>query len=287
MGNNTETILTNYKKYLINNSFTNKTITTYLYCIEQYFKFINSTLLTRENILSYREHMLIKSNKASTINQSLSAIKNYNEYLINENKMDSTVIIKRDFIKVQSDTNPCKVTKEMIAKFLNKVNTKECRYKTRNKAMIYFMIFSAARKSETYNVELKDAYDIEMNKKITILGKGTKERDVVIESEEVIQYINEYLKERKSESKYLFVSQNGDKFSESTLNKIFNFYSTPKCKIKPHDLRHWAATNMLANGYDIDQVQKQLGHSKLSTTGRYLITNIEDIRKKAKKMKAC
>jgi integrase/recombinase XerD len=149
------------------------------------------------------------------------------------------------------------------------------------------MIFSGARKSEVYNVEVDDAYDIEMNKKITILGKGTKEREVVIESGEVIEYINDYLKERKSDSKYLFVSQTGEHFCESTLNKIFEFYSTPKCKIKPHDLRHWAATNMLNNGYNIDQVQKQLGHSKLSTTGRYLITNIEDIRKKAKKMKAC
>jgi integrase/recombinase XerD len=282
--------LTNYKQYLTKEAYSPKTISTYIYCLDQYYKFTftdTNSPLTRESILAYKQYLSNKDDKASTINQSLSVIRNYNEYLISIGQMTNTLIIKRDFIKTQNNTNPCTLTKEMVAKFLNRVLTKECKHKVRNIAMIYFMIFSGSRKAEVYNVKLEDAYDIEMNQQITIIGKGNKERDVVIASEEVIQYINDYLKVRNSDSKYLFIPQGGNHFSESTLNKIFNFYSTPKCKIHPHDLRHWAATNMLNNGYTIDAVQKQLGHSNISTTGKYLITNIDDIKRKARKMKAC
>jgi integrase/recombinase XerD len=201
--------------------------------------------------------------------------------------MDNNLIIKRDFIKTQNNTNPCTLTKETVSKFLNRVLTKETRHRVRNIAIIYFMIFSGTRKAEVYDVKLEDAYDIEMNQQITVIGKGSKERTIVLESEEAIKYINEYLKVRNSDSKYLFVPQGGNHFSESALNKIFAKYCTPKCKIHPHELRHWAATNMLNNGYSIGDVQNQLGHSDLSTTGKYLLTNINDIRKKAKKMKAC
>ncbi len=280
-------MLKEYENYLTKEAYSPKTTSTYIYCLEQYFKFSNDITLTREQIQSYKQHMISKNNKASTIDQTLSAIKNYNEYLISIGKMESNLIIKRDFIKIQANTNPCKLTKEMVSKFLNKVNTTECRHKIRNIAMIYFMIFSGARKAEVYDVKLEDAHDIEKNKQITILGKGSKERTIVIESEEVIQYIDEYLKIRNSDSKYLFVPQGGEKFSASTLNKIFDEYCTPKNKIHPHELRHWAATNMLNNGYALSDVQNQLGHTNISTTGKYLITNIEDIRKKARKMKAC
>ena len=46
-----------------------------------------------------------------------------------------------------------------------------------------------------------------------------------------------------------------------------------------HDLRHTFATNYLLKGGDINTLKELLGHSDISTTGRYLKTPTEYKRK--------
>jgi len=48
--------------------------------------------------------------------------------------------------------------------------------------------------------------------------------------------------------------------------------------VSPHMLRHSLARRMLKNGAQLPEVQKILGHSRLSTTGIYLTPSEEDLR---------
>lgn len=46
-------------------------------------------------------------------------------------------------------------------------------------------------------------------------------------------------------------------------------------EIRPHDLRRTCAKLALSGGADVIQIQKNLGHSSVQTTERYLGTDLE------------
>ena len=48
--------------------------------------------------------------------------------------------------------------------------------------------------------------------------------------------------------------------------------------ISPHMLRHSLAKRMLKNGAQLSEVQRVLGHTRLSTTGVYLTPSEDDLR---------
>lgn len=48
--------------------------------------------------------------------------------------------------------------------------------------------------------------------------------------------------------------------------------------VSPHQLRHSLARRMLKKGAQLPEVQRMLGHSRLSTTGLYLTPSEEDVR---------
>ncbi|MBA7706188.1 Tyrosine recombinase XerC [subsurface metagenome] len=90
-------------------------------------------------------------------------------------------------------------------------------------------------------------------------------------------------KGKRNDHGYLFLSQRGNPFNNTTINKSVMRSVAKKLENKKYlsyyTMRHSIATHLLANNVDIIYIAKLLGHSSLKTTQRYLRVDIVDLKK--------
>lgn len=145
------------------------------------------------------------------------------------------------------------------------------------KATVDFLYSTGCRVQEMCDVKRSDVNWIERT--VTIQrGKGGKSRVTYLNPEAIIS-LQLYMNSRNDDCEYLFRC---DRFAhkmsrgsvEAELDRITDrapgFFTT---RITPHVFRHTAATTALRNGMPIEQVQRFLGHSKISTTLIYAQTD--------------
>jgi site-specific recombinase XerD len=281
----TQSHLTSFKQHLTTNNKSPNTINSYLLDINQYLS--HFTTLSRENIQQYKQ--ILKQNfSTESYNRKLSSLKQLNEYLhLPEiNILPEVYIIKTDFIKQQYKGNPTHVSEKEVLQFLERVKNKPSTHQSRNIAIIYLMANTAIRREECANLKLSNIINGSKSKLLKFIGKGNKERTVVLNNT-AIKVIDNYLIDRaKSKyvnSEYLFLSERGDKLTKTSINGIFDFYCTPiKFKITPHALRHnWCSTMLEKGIYDIIEVKDQAGHSSLTTTEIYTHARLDSMEEKA------
>ncbi|OGE74298.1 MAG: hypothetical protein A3I07_04490 [Candidatus Doudnabacteria bacterium RIFCSPLOWO2_02_FULL_42_9] len=157
----------------------------------------------------------------------------------------------------------------------------------RDRAILEMLFSTGLRISELVSIK-KDGLNLKRGE-FAVRGKGDKMRLVFL-SHKAIESLNQYLKERKDNSKALFIRHDAkesvDKQMESmsesaswrtgltprSIQRIIKKYAKLAGitkKITPHTLRHSFATDLLTNGADLRSVQELLGHSSISTTQIY------------------
>ena len=231
----------------------------------------------------YKQYLLNKNLSPKIINRKLTAIRTYNEFLIEKNIQNEIVIRNKDYIKIQASiTNKNIITSQDVNK-LKHYAAKDEKNSKRDYCFIILLTNGGLRESELVNIKLTD---IKLNERIiNILGKGNKFRQIVINNmmyDALVDYINER-KEMNIKNPYLFVGQKNqntsDPLNRNFCNRLLNKYKD-LCKIDnlhPHLLRSYFCTNALHNvGYTLEQVANQAGHSNINTTKLYLGTNKED-----------
>jgi integrase/recombinase XerD len=136
------------------------------------------------------------------------------------------------------------------------------------------------RRSEGININIED---INFDTRILHIkkGKGGKQRLIPF-NKTALKYLQDWVFEHrtilakdKTEAK-LFINRFGKPLTGGTLGdrlkRLINQSENIKLKEKNitlHSLRHSIATHLLANGMEIQKVQKFLGHSSLETTEIY------------------
>jgi integrase/recombinase XerD len=283
----TPNYLNEYINYQESQNKSMNTINAYVKDIRMFFRHFNlsPSVVGREQIKEYKEHLQnVKNNNAKTINRSLSAIKSYNEFLIKEGWQENLVVLSMDYVKTQqSFSSPTNVSSKEVLNFMDKIKKNE---PYRNYVIVYLIANTGLRVSEALNIKLVNLNTLK-NGEITIIGKGNKQRNIIISNPKVINIINEYLTNHRGQYKYavevlnspyLFVSNKGEKLEASSIERIFNKYSK---KITPHCLRHNYATEALENDVlDLRQLQQQLGHARLDTVQIYTHPTKEKMKKK-------
>lgn len=175
---------------------------------------------------------------------------------------------------------------EEVDALLESAGTKDDLPSLRDRALLQTLFSTGMRVSEAVGLDRDDVR--ESIREIPVRGKGNKVR-VVFLSKEAHEAIRAYVAKRADIDPALFVRHRPGGTGEAddlrltvrTVQRLMKKYAAKAGitkDITPHTLRHSFATDLLANGADVRQVQQLLGHASITTTQIY--THLTDVHLK-------
>lgn len=297
-----EKYLNGFKEYLESNHFSERTVESYcsytkqfLLFIEKYYTRITSLeKITKDIVLDYQHYLANYKNEKGeslankTQSLKLRALKKFFYFLIKKDLIlkDPTTIIT--FPKEEQRLTRNILSEKEVFELLD--NTKlRGPVGIRNRAILELFYACGIRTSELCNLRVHDV-DLKEQTVTIVKGKGNKSRLLPI-GQYASFYIQQYLekarkymlKGKRNDLGYLFLSQRGNPFNKSTINKSVMRSVIQKMKLKKHvscySFRHAVATHLMRNKVDIMYIAQLLGHSSLRTTQKYLHVEISDLKK--------
>jgi site-specific recombinase XerD len=150
------------------------------------------------------------------------------------------------------------------------------RTELRDALVVLLLATLGPRVSELTRADLEHFYVNAGVRYWRIFGKGGRTRDVPL-PREVAQVLDAYLAERRARTAgtdALLLSWRGRRLARGDVQAVIDRVLArvdPEWRraVTPHGLRHTTATHLLAAATDMDAVRRVLGHSDLSTLGRY------------------
>lgn len=238
--------------------------------------------INKELINNYLEELYEQKLSKSTISRKLSALRTFNNYLLDKNIIKENYFT--DFKNPKKESRLPKYVKDSDIDKMFLIPDTRTPLGKRNLTIIKLLYATGLRVSELVNIQLKDINL--QDRTIRVFGKGSKER-IVIFGYHSKEAINDYIKNGrifldKKSSSYLFLNKDGNRLSDRYIRKIIDdiiIKASIEFHVSPHMLRHTFATVMLNNGLDLVSVKNLLGHSSLNTTSIYAHVSEEQIKK--------
>ena len=248
---------------------------------------INKPLLeiTTDDILYY---LAIRStvDKVSACSQDneLRVFRSFYSFLTTEEWIERNPTLKISKIKGTKKVKTA-FTETELELMRNACNTRNG-MNQKHLAILEVLISTGCRASELADMKLENLD----GDKIRIIGKGNKERWVYLNARALIA-LNNWLKERKFNSLYIFTGENiatgeqTEKLNSESVNDIVKRIAQ-RAGVEgahAHKFRRTAATLALRRGMPIEMVSKMLGHEQLGTTQIYLQITDDELEAAHKK----
>ena len=219
-----------------------------------------------------------RDNEAHAKARKVASLKAFFNYLNKKRKvLDYNPAEELESPKI-SKRNPIYLKIDEITQLFEGIN--DTHY-YRDYCILIMFLNCGLRVSELVSIDLDDLD----GDKVTIIGKGNKERIVYL-NEATLEAIDDYVvKERgliknidEKDESALFLSQKGNRMSVRAVQLVIDGINKRsglnKKDLSPHKLRHTMATLLYQNGADLISLQQILGHTSVSTTQIY--THVED-----------
>ncbi len=154
----------------------------------------------------------------------------------------------------------------------------------RDRAILELFYSGGLRVAELVGLNLED---LDLTQHLArVRGKGGKERLVMVGSQ-AFQALSLYLQVRRelltpdspaSGREAVFLNYLGGRLTTRSVARLVEKWALKaglSQPLSPHGLRHTFATHLLEGKADLRAVQEMLGHAQLSTTQKYLHTNLD------------
>lgn len=292
-----------FEKHLKEAEKAGSTINKYLHDIKEFHNWLNlvgaklcepvctgelyEPHITKESLLSYKEHLKKSNLKVSSINSKISSLNAYFSYIENES-------LKLKVLKCQKSLFGSKekeFTKDEFNKLYNAARNDE-----RLKLLIETISKTGIRVSEVKYITV----DAIKKGKAEIDNKG-KIRTILIPRKLCIKLLDYHRKKvisRRGEHcehtctgelyEPIFTTRNGTPLDRKQiwqmLKNLAEKAGVPKEKVFPHNLRHLFAREFYRQTHDIVKLASILGHSSIETTRIYTKETEDECRKELEKI---
>lgn len=274
--------LESFSQWLFEDGKSPKTIESYHNDVKQFQKYLledaadEETLLSRYSFVRYKQHLLDRNYKVSTINKKVNSLKVYNDYL------QMKGIVDGNYIQVRKDRVPIASGSEQVVEALSDAEVDRVlayvedieKVSLRNRLIVHLLLYTAVRVSELVSIKLTDIDFVQHT--LLVRGKGGKVREIGIRND-LMEMIRVYLNGERSASKfndspYLLLSQRSEKMHRDAVRDFLVHLSKDvDLKLYPHLFRRTCATLLLRRGVPIVTVSKILGHHSVDMTSKSYI----------------
>lgn len=250
-----------FEEKLLLKNMSNRTIQSYIYNIKLVSKRIKKEIhdISEEDIKKYILKDKIRLLSSSSQMMIINSFKAYYREILNR-KFDHDILPRPKMEQKQPDI----LSTNEIQMLIDSIDN------LKHKSIIALMYSCALRVSELLNIKVIDI-DSKNNKLNIRCSKGKIDRIVMLDKS-ILELLRKYWALYKT-NEYLFEGAKGDKYSESSVNKIVkeNIKTLGiKKRISTHSLRHSCLTQLIKNGVDLRTVQKIAGHKNINTTAGYI-----------------
>jgi integrase/recombinase XerD len=245
--------------------------------------------VTAYHIRRYSYFLSSRGQRPRSIRGALNSIRSLYAYLVQMGAVESNPGLEVRLPKKDAARRRL-VSDEELMRLLKACEQQRKEFRVvRDKALLAVLIFCGLRRQELLDLTVQC---LSLEKKVILVeqGKGGKSRTIYL-CEECVGPLRDWMALRSSlkvKNDWLFVNESRKHMGATTLMNILEdikgiagFKGDPR--IKPHSIRHAAATRLMRNGADIKSIQVWLGHSSLNTTAIYLHTDEEHVRMIAEK----
>lgn len=288
----TKRYLKDFLIYLeVEKNFSKHTIRAYQSDILSFLLWLDNTPIEETNHTKLKDYLVFIQRfnySKTTLSRKIAAIRTfyrflYREKIIETNPANSVHAPKRN------KSLPKFLTGQEIEQILNNIKI-DTPAGYRNRVILELLYATGMRVSELSNLNFGNLNLAE--NEITVMGKGAKER-IVLVSSRAKDFLEKYLrtvrfmipeagtKIEENENSPIFINKTGFRLQpqsiRTALNDIVKKIELPK-KVTPHVFRHSFATKLLENGADLRVVQELLGHASISNTQIYTHVSTERLK---------
>jgi integrase/recombinase XerD len=223
------------------------------------------TLITSSDIDCFVSSARAKGLSPSTINTSLSALKEFFDFLREDGRMQAQPVIGRRHRLFAPTTLPKPMADEDLVSFFKVIDS------LRDRLIFLLMLRCGLRVSEVCRLTWQ-AVDLQAATVRVNDGKGQVDRIAYISPD--LEKTLALWHERRSQSEYLFPSRKvrlaplGRGDIHWQMKKYLRLAGISK-RYSPHCLRHTFATQLLNAGVSLEVLKELMGHHSIQMTLRY------------------
>ena len=288
--NSTFALNDEFKLYLeVERNLSSHTVKAYFMDVQKFLEWLKNTSpenATHQMIKLYLADVQNYNYSKTTMARKIAALRTFYRFLYRERIVESNPADNIRSPKT-AKTLPNFLTENEIERIFDSINTNSC-CGFRNRVIFELLYATGMRISELSNLTF-GSLNIDENE-ITVFGKGSKERIVLISNRVkslLIKYLDEIRpdlankEEQIKEMTPVFINNTGYKLQPRSIRRLLaeiaKDLKIPK-KVSPHVFRHSFATKLLEKGADLRIVQELLGHASISNTQIYTHVTTERLK---------